>query len=302
MIFIVKFALKIRGNLNQQHGKQYIFEKEIGKTIPRVIHQIYIRDNKALPIEIQNNIAHLKAMNPGWEYKLYDDTDIISYIDAHYPKLLPIYKLINPIYGAAKADFFRYLLIYNEGGVYLDIKSSVEKPLDVIIREDDKYLLSQWQNGIGDVDENKGINQVLFEIPLGEYQQFHIIATSGHPFLKAVINSVCNNIIKYNPFLHDTGDWAVFSVTGPFAYTLAIHPLLKIHPHRLERNEKCYGLIVNIMLSHNKNYHSLYGKHYSTCIEPLTLKSPIQNYFYPLLRPALSYPRELLSKLKHNKL
>ena len=29
------------------------------------------------------------------------------------------YQRINPIYGAARADFFRYLLMYAQGGIYL---------------------------------------------------------------------------------------------------------------------------------------------------------------------------------------
>ncbi len=39
----------------------------------------------------------------------------------------------QPRYGVVLADIFRYLVIYNEGGVYLDIKSTVNRPLDEII-------------------------------------------------------------------------------------------------------------------------------------------------------------------------
>ena len=54
----------------------------------------------------------------------------------------------------------------------------------------------------------------------------------GHPFLKAVIESVLTNIDSYRPWLDGTGKIGVLRVSGPIAYTLAIHPLLGSHSHR----------------------------------------------------------------------
>ncbi len=79
--------------------------------IPRLIHQTF--STKDVPAEIRQNIASLQALNPGWSYALYDDADIVEYIRNHFgQEVLKRYLSINPLYGAARADLFRYLLLY----------------------------------------------------------------------------------------------------------------------------------------------------------------------------------------------
>jgi mannosyltransferase OCH1-like enzyme len=51
------------------------------------------------------------------------------------------YKKIIP--NAARADLFRYCLIYEKGGVWLDIKSAA-KPLCDLIKKYDKLIFSTW--------------------------------------------------------------------------------------------------------------------------------------------------------------
>lgn len=115
-------------------------------TIPRVIHQT-LPDKHRIVSSIADNIARLQAMNPGWRHVLHDNDDIPQYIGAHFgADVLKAYNSINPLYGAARADFFRYLLIYNEGGVYLDVKSGCKQPLDDVIQPTDELLLARWED------------------------------------------------------------------------------------------------------------------------------------------------------------
>ena len=100
---------------------------------------------------MRSNIDKIRAMNPEYEYRFYDDADMVEFIKSNYDPDNPFdyFNRINPKYGAARADLFRYLLIYKCGGVYLDIKSSVTRPLREIIAGSDRYLLSQWRNARG---------------------------------------------------------------------------------------------------------------------------------------------------------
>ena len=121
-------------------------------------------------------------MNPDFEYRFYDDEDCYNFIKEHYDdETLSLYLSINPNYGSCRADFFRYLLIYKIGGVYLDIKSSTSRPLSETILPTDEYLLSHW---IG-----KDWNELL-EYQLGEFQNWHIISVPNHPFLKQKNNNL----------------------------------------------------------------------------------------------------------------
>ena len=117
--------------------------------IPKIIHQTYASAN--VPAEIAANIERLQAMNPGWQYAFYDDAAIEVFIRRYYDlDMLALYQRINPVYGAARADFFRYLLVYQFGGVYLDIKSTALQPLDTLIAPQDRYVLAYWPNAQGE--------------------------------------------------------------------------------------------------------------------------------------------------------
>lgn len=267
----------------------------MGERIPKIVHQTYF--TKKLPKEIQDNINKLQELNSDWVFKTYDDADIEQYIRLHYPMLIPTFQKINPIYGVAKADLFRYLVIYNEGGVYLDIKSSVAKPLNDIIQPNDYYLLSHWQNGPGQLHQGIGFHRCILN-PRGEFQQWHVIARQGHPFLKAVIENVCNNIDHYNPFLHDTGGWGVVNLTGPIAYHLAITPLLDKYPHRIEDTNAELGVIYSIYEVNNfgeKNHKQL-KKHYTECTDSIVKVSLFQGLLFKLLNPAVQAIKKYLLK------
>lgn len=193
--------------------------------IPKIIHQTVASKEGLHPVYL-DNIAQLKARNPGWEHRLYDNQDVEAFIAANYDAgVLKTYRRLNPVYGAMRADFFRYLLIHRQGGVYLDIKSSCTSPLDEVLQPDESYLLSHWR------DPRWGRYPELG--PDGEYQQWHIVAAPGHPFLAAVLERVRTNIANYTPGRDGTGRLAVFRLTGPIAYTLAIDPVRTRHPHRL---------------------------------------------------------------------
>ena len=230
------------------------------KLIPRKIFQL-VSDKNDINDAFKQNINYIKKLNPGWKYSFYDNDDKIEYIKKHFnPCILHTYQMINPKYGAARADFFRYLLMYREGGVYLDVKSACIIPLDLIIKPDDEYLLAHW-NIIPNTGE--------LGTSLGEFQQWHIICKPKHPFLAAVIKKVINNIYEYNIQLHGVGKQGVLKVTGPVPYTKAILPILKNHKHRLFETESDIGLVYNNI---GKNHVTMFkNKHYSKVKEPIII-------------------------------
>ncbi len=241
-----------------------------GNVIPKILHQIYFSDN-AMPENLANNIASLQIMNPEWDYRLYDMDRIIDFIIAHYGKRMLSYFLrINPKYGAVKADLFRYLLMYQCGGVYLDIKSTLSQPLNAIIKSDDHYLISHWRNKEGETFHRWGMHDEVDFTGAGELQQWHIIAQPGHPFLKAVIERIVSNIDQYKSDPNGVGFYGVMRLTSGIPYTLAIWPLLEQYPHRFVDSQFELGLVYsicdNMWLSHNE----LFGEaDYRYQVEPI---------------------------------
>lgn len=233
---------------------------DAGSRIPKIIHQTY--PGTSLPGPLRENVANLASANPGWDHRLYDDRAIEQFISAYYPaEILAAYLRIRPEYGAARADFFRYLAVYRTGGVYLDIKSCFTRPIDEIVRGDEGFILSQWRNQPGEVHQGFGLHPALAEIPGGEFQQWHVIAAPGHPFLRAVILSLLSNIDRYTPWAFGVGRNGVFRLTGPIAYTLAIHPLLGRFPARIAGNES--ELSLEYSIAGDYVHKDAFARHYS---------------------------------------
>lgn len=238
--------------------------------IPRVIHQIFFTSSpQPLPAQIQENVAKIRRLNPDWSHRLYDLPAMVDFIRQHYdPRVLECFLRIDPAYGAARADLFRYLLLYKSGGVYLDIKSSMTRPLSEVLRPSDRYLLSNWRNQAGEPFEGWGIYPELAASASGEFQQWHIVAAPGHPFLRAVIERVLRNIACYNPILDGTGWSGVLRATGPIAYTLAIAPQLARHRHRIVDSLHDLGFQYSIY-PHSSGHQALFSSHYANRTGPI---------------------------------
>ena len=176
--------------------------------IPKIIHQTF--KTAKLPFLTKWHINRLKKRNPDYQYEFYDDERIYKFLSEEYnPEVLAAYNRLN--IGAAKADFFRYAVLYKKGGVYLDIDCSVNSRLDEFITDNDQAILSP--------EKNPAI-----------YVQWAMIYEPGHPFLKRTLEMVMDNIAK-NSHPHD-----VHRMTGPFVYTNAINYCLAKNPgipHRI---------------------------------------------------------------------
>ena len=245
---------------------------ESDQHVTRLIHQIYTKGFASLPIEFKENIQKLKRLNPGWEHRFYDSQSMEVFIFEHYgADVLAMYTRIDPAYGAARADLFRYLCVYHFGGVYLDIKSTIDVPLDSSIKNDDMFLLSQWDSQPGSIYAKFGRHKELQHVDGGEYQIWHIVAAPGHPYLKQVIQKVLENVRSYNPFVSGTGRRGVLRTTGPIAYTLAIAPVIELYPHRIVDVCKEYGFRSSIFDagSATNAHRAFMGLHYSKNRHPV---------------------------------
>lgn len=133
------------------------------------------------------------------------------------------YESIDPSYGAVRADFFRYLLMYKEGGIYMDLKVTFKNPLSDYLLPNDLYLLSHWDNREGESHQGWGmIFKELRDIPRGEFIMGVLISVPGHPFLRKIIHQVIKNIDNYNPYVHDIAFGGSLRLTGSVAYSLVI--------------------------------------------------------------------------------
>ena len=272
------------------------------RAIPRKIWQT-CQDIKTINPQLIKCISALKEMNPGWEHQIFDDESQYEFIKSVCSdRFVNAYDRIQPLYGAARADMFRYLLVFLKGGAYFDLKSGTRRPLDEILRPDDTYIIPQWDNGPEGQFPRAGLGKQLHHIVGGEFEQWLVIAAPGHPFLAAVIEQVLHNIENYNAVKFWHGDTGVLNVCGPHAYTLAIAPLLKNYPHR-QLNSWREGLLYTQLADENV-HRSLDANHYGkVIIAPVTSRglSGVKWVKYWLAELVI-WPLSRLRSLNHTRL
>lgn len=228
ILFVIKFLLYTNKDLYNDI-KCVNFKDEF--IIPKILHQTYSSWDKLSP-SVKKVIQENLKMNPGWEYRFYDNEAIDKYIKEHESDYVyRAYKKINPKFGAAIADLFRYIVIYHEGGVYMDIKSKTNIPLDNWVHKD-KLQFSLLGNS-NNIINNKYYNcDKYINLNLADLVQLIIIYPKKHGILRILIDTICNSIYKYNnnklsflPKKYSKG-YEVFSLTGPYIYAKILGPYI----------------------------------------------------------------------------
>jgi len=140
------------------------------------------------------------SLNKDYDYFLFDDNDIEIFIKENYDSdTLKAFNMLNV--GAAKADLWRYLILYKNGGIYLDIDSEIYSRLDNLIKKEDYAIISREGN-------------------YGLFVQWCLMFSPNHPILKICIDKCIDNILnkKTNNVLH---------LTGPQVYSDSIFEYVK---------------------------------------------------------------------------
>lgn len=241
--------------------------------VPKKVFRLWCTSNPAKTCggrNITSNPLDITRKNlPDWEHIVYGDDDIDEFLRAHYkddPRIVNAYNIINPKYGAARADMARLLIIYKMGGLYLDMKSCVTDKLPPIPPNKDMYV-SGWSY-------SRPSQAHLFP-NIGEFQNWYIYARPNAPILKDIIEIVVSNIyalheepfIEYNFLTIETETSAkslVLSTTGPIAMTM----IIKNSPHY---DTVYVNNVINNSLSYScgESANNISKNHYSLQTEPL---------------------------------
>jgi mannosyltransferase OCH1-like enzyme len=135
------------------------YAKQPQQDIPHKMHQTWRGHNHSTPLPdwVKSSVRNWKNTNPGYSHTMHDDGDIerrvraksrrpsqtnahpyhIALSRAHvtrtpqvrslHPELIPAFEQMKPI---QKADLFRYMVLYDEGGYYADCDVDCMQPID----------------------------------------------------------------------------------------------------------------------------------------------------------------------------
>lgn len=164
--------------------------------VPKIIHQLWIGD-KPPPINAMNSIRN---KNPDYEYNLWNEELIEEKlkIPKRYQRKIENH---SAIWG--KADMYRYLILEQFGGVFVDADMIAVEPLD-------DFLLNKaffcWENEIARPN--------LCATSLQAYPPHHIIP-------KTAIDWIMNNNVNIEQT--KTPSW---ELVGPLLLTRTYHELI----------------------------------------------------------------------------
>jgi mannosyltransferase OCH1-like enzyme len=137
-------------------------------------------------------------LNPEYEYGLFDDDDLAEFVRSEFPDFLPGWQKLK--HGAAKADLWRYLVMFRYGGVYADLDCFCRAPMREWISPEAAYVtqlgvnhdLCQWLlisvpgNPIFLKAAERALDNILCDRCSVEYDGFQLVAgeltlRQGHP-------------------------------------------------------------------------------------------------------------------------
>jgi inositol phosphorylceramide mannosyltransferase catalytic subunit len=186
-----------------------------GYHIPKVFHRTHL--NQDLINNFNDVEQKIMTENSNFQIINYTEEDVIEFIKEYYnDRILKAYNSIKSNFGAAKADFFRYLVIYAKGGVYIDIKSGPVKNIDRLLKEAKNNILVSY--------EKESMNSFwYFNFPKGEMLQWAVMAPKGHPVVRELIEQCLSNIENdYSDKKNYIGGRSVIFMTGPMMFTNVI--------------------------------------------------------------------------------
>jgi len=163
---------KIR-NLKMPHVDG-IKEKKVEKLeIPKIIHQ-YVRSKENISDHNKKNMESWKTLNSNWEHRLYDYSDIKSFMENQYSRLIDLWNVLS---YEEQIHMWKYAVLDVVGGAYVNINCYCTKPISQWL---DKYDKS---NIIIGLDHLYIPDQILNEKKLTDSLQFNvstIISAPGH--------------------------------------------------------------------------------------------------------------------------
>jgi mannosyltransferase OCH1-like enzyme len=177
--------------------------------IPPILHQTW--RTTELPVRFASWSETWKRLHPHWDYRFYTDRDIRSTIIYRAPQWLRCFDALSvPV---QRVDFFRYLIVFLDGGLYADLDMVAYQPSDPLLSDASCVLSVEHELTASRQARLK------FRMP---YQLANCIfaAAPGHPFLGELLEEVAHNASRP---VH--GDSDVLETTGPYLVTRLAYEL-----------------------------------------------------------------------------
>lgn len=162
-----------------------LLRKTSARSIPRIIWQTNYSNRVTLPVYL--NYLWNRVLSATHEYHFHDDKACDRFIRKNFsPEIVEAWSKLQ--IGAAKADFWRILVLSHHGGIYMDIDSALCWSAESIFKMDQQEL--------------------LLRNPDKSLTNFFMASSPAHPMLDAMVKQILKNI-------QENKLTSVYELTGP---------------------------------------------------------------------------------------
>ena len=121
---------------------------------PKEIHQIWFDFNNGVEIDDERlelmNMNKMESLKHNYKHQMWSLTQATEFVEKHYPYYISFLKK-KWTHNIIKCDFFRYLLMYHFGGLYVDLDFVLTPNFIKMYEDYDDYeivLFEEWYNSV----------------------------------------------------------------------------------------------------------------------------------------------------------
>ena len=156
------------------HFIEHTVTENIQTSIPLTIYTSW--HTRSVPKDMYHTVMNNIKMHPEFDYYIFNEHECREFITTHFTKdVLDTYDKLKP--HAYKSDLWRYCVMYECGGIYMDIKFAIDTSLKDIIRN----------------KTNVYVKDLLFDTH-GYVLNGLIIQAPKNPVMKSCIDEIVINV------------------------------------------------------------------------------------------------------------
>ena len=184
--------------------------------IPKVTHQVWMQGWDQLPQKFHKNVEKLYRLNPDWEHKTWDETQLRKACEEYGPECAKRFDAYE--HFIQKVDFGRYVILYLYGGVTIDCDMEAFRPLSELSELDFSPLIvvkannSKFETGF--VTAAHVVNHDWF------INNGFIATKPRNPDIKRLVESCINDRTKREDYFSQV--YFISSTTGPIRISTAL--------------------------------------------------------------------------------